>query len=143
MNQEVKIQQEFRVSDKELWKAITDKEVMKNWYFDLEEFKPEVGFEFEFWGESETRKYLHFCKITEVKKGKRICYTWKYDQIPGSTLVCFEINPLPKNRSELILRHSGFETFPPEMNELKAENFEIGWTQIIKTSLKNFLEKKN
>ncbi|HSH18897.1 MAG TPA: hypothetical protein VLA03_00500 [Draconibacterium sp.] len=30
------------------WKAITVKEEMKKWYFDLEEFIPEVGFEFSF-----------------------------------------------------------------------------------------------
>ena len=29
-----------------VWKAITDKNEMKQWYFDLAEFKPEVGFEF-------------------------------------------------------------------------------------------------
>jgi uncharacterized protein YndB with AHSA1/START domain len=33
-----------------VWKAITDKNEMKHWYFDLEEFKPEVGFEFQFYG---------------------------------------------------------------------------------------------
>ena len=34
-----------------VWQAITDKDKMKKWYFDLEEFKPEVGFEFQFYGE--------------------------------------------------------------------------------------------
>ena len=33
-----------------VWKAITDKDDMKQWYFDLAEFKPEVGFEFQFKG---------------------------------------------------------------------------------------------
>ena len=33
-----------------LWKAITDKDEMKQWYFDLEEFKAEPGFKFSFTG---------------------------------------------------------------------------------------------
>ena len=33
-----------------VWKAITDKDEMKNWYFDLAEFKAEIGFSFEFSG---------------------------------------------------------------------------------------------
>jgi len=36
-----------------VWKAITNKADMKKWYFDLAEFKPEVGFEFQFLGGAE------------------------------------------------------------------------------------------
>ncbi len=31
-----------------IWKALTDRNEVKSWYFDLAEFKPEVGFEFSF-----------------------------------------------------------------------------------------------
>ena len=31
-----------------VWKALTDVDQMRQWYFDLREFKPEVGFEFSF-----------------------------------------------------------------------------------------------
>ena len=41
-----------------VWKAITDKEDMKHWYFDFAEFKPEVGFEFQFYGESSKETML-------------------------------------------------------------------------------------
>ncbi len=33
-----------------VWQAITDKDQMKQWYFDIAGFKPEVGFEFSFSG---------------------------------------------------------------------------------------------
>jgi uncharacterized protein YndB with AHSA1/START domain len=36
-----------------VWKTITDKDDMKKWYFDIAEFKPEVGFEFQFEGGNE------------------------------------------------------------------------------------------
>jgi uncharacterized protein YndB with AHSA1/START domain len=142
MKQEVKIRQQFKAKVSEVWKSITDKNEMKGWYFELEEFIPEVGFEFKFWGESETRKYLHLCRVTEVIEGSKICYTWEYDKIPGTTVVCFEIHPISGNTGELVLTHSGFETFPEEMNELVPANFEKGWKHIIGTSLKDYLDKK-
>ena len=33
-----------------IWKAITDKDEMKKWYFDFTEFTAEIGFEFQFYG---------------------------------------------------------------------------------------------
>ena len=54
---------------------------MKNWYFDLPEFKAELGFEFRFYGEGRNgEKYLHICTITEVYPGKN-------SHIPGDTMV--------------------------------------------------------
>ena len=31
-----------------VWRALTNRDEMKKWYFDLAEFKAEVGFEFQF-----------------------------------------------------------------------------------------------
>jgi len=60
-----------------VWKAITNKDQMKKWYFDLAEFKPEVGFEFQFHAGDEKKQWLHLCKITEVAAGKKLTYSWK------------------------------------------------------------------
>ena len=49
-----------------VWKALTDVDQMRQWYFDLKEFKPEVGFEFEFVVEHEGTTYHHLCRVTEV-----------------------------------------------------------------------------
>ena len=122
-----------------IWKAITDKVEMKKWYFDLEEFIPEVGFEFNFWGGTEERQYLHNCKITEVIQGKKLCHTWSYDGIPGETILCFEIEAMDTGTS-LKLTHSGFETFPKDNPDLAPKNFDEGWTYILGTSLKSYLE---
>ena len=43
---------------------------MRQWYFDLKEFKPEIGFEFEFVVEHEGNTYHHLCKVTEVIPAK-------------------------------------------------------------------------
>lgn len=54
-----------------IWQAITDRNKMKEWYFDFEEFKPEPGFEFQFYGTgSKGEKYLHLCQVKEVIKEK-------------------------------------------------------------------------
>ena len=37
------IERSFNTTADELWQAITDNNKMKEWYFDLEEVKPEPG----------------------------------------------------------------------------------------------------
>ena len=66
-----------------VWTALTNVTEMRQWYFDLKEFKPEIGFEFEFVVEHEGNTYHHLCKITEVIPQKRIAYTWRYKGEPG------------------------------------------------------------
>ncbi|HEY8895376.1 MAG TPA: SRPBCC domain-containing protein, partial [Niastella sp.] len=57
----------------------------------------------------------------------------------GNSFVTFELYP-EGNGTRLKLTHEGLETFP--MNpDFAKKNFMEGWTQIIGTSLKEFLEK--
>ena len=74
----VTIERTFNAPVARVWKALTNADEMRVWYFDLKEFKPEVGFEFEFTVEHEGTKYHHLCKITEVIPQKKIAYTWRY-----------------------------------------------------------------
>ena len=112
---------------------------MKKWYFDLPEFKPVVGTEFQFTGgPDDGKKYLHLCKVVEVVEGKKIAYTWKYDGYAGESKVTFELFE-EGNKTRLKLTHEGLETFPADNKDLAKENFVAGWTEIIGTSLKNFL----
>ena len=47
------IERTYNAPVERVWKAITDMDQMKQWYFDFEEFKPEKGFEFQFYGGTE------------------------------------------------------------------------------------------
>jgi uncharacterized protein YndB with AHSA1/START domain len=132
------IERTYNASSDRVWKAITDKKEMKQWYFDLKEFKPEVGFEFSFLGGDE-KQYVHLCKVTEVIPGKKISYTWKYEGFEGCSEVSFELFP-EGNATRLKLTHAGLETFPP-IADFDKKNFVAGWTHIIGTSLKEYLEK--
>jgi uncharacterized protein YndB with AHSA1/START domain len=123
-----------------VWKALTDVEQMRQWYFDLKEFRPEVGFEFEFVVEHEGNHYHHLCKITEVIPQKKVAYTWRYEDEPGDSLVTFELTP-EGNKTKLRLTHDGLETFP-KTPAYARKNFEQGWNAIVGTELKRFVERK-
>ena len=123
-----------------VWKAITNKDDMKQWYFDLAEFKPEVGFTFEFHGGKDDRSYRHLCKITEVVPDKKLTYSWSYDGYPGQSFVSFELKD-NDGKTSVKLTHAGLDTFPKENPDFDAANFAEGWTYIIGQSLKQFVEK--
>jgi len=136
----VVIERTFNASIARVWKALTDVEDMRRWYFDLKEFKPEVGFEFEFTVEHEGFEYSHLCKIIEVIPQKKLAYTWRYKGHEGDSLVTLELSP-DGNKTRLKLTHTGIETFP-KTPAYARKNFETGWTTIIGTELKQFVERK-
>jgi len=133
------IERTYNAPVDKVWQAITDKDKMKQWYFDLKEFKPEVGFEFQFSGGSKEKSYLHLCKITEVITGRKLTHTWQYDGYPGKSFVTFELFP-EGDKTRLKLTHAGLETFPAEQ-DFSRESFTKGWTYIIGKSLPEYLEK--
>jgi uncharacterized protein YndB with AHSA1/START domain len=134
------IERTFEAPVAQVWQALTDVEQMRQWYFDLKEFKPEVGFEFEFVVEHEGVSYHHLCRVTEVIPQQRIAYTWRYKGEPGDSLVTFELFNEVKN-TRLKLTHAGIETFP-KTPAYARKNFETGWTAIIGSELKQFVERK-
>lgn len=140
-NTPIIIERTFNAPVYKVWAAITDKTKMKEWYFDLSEFKAEAGFEFQFYGEGkEGEKYLHLCTVQEAIVNKKLSYTWRYDGYEGNSLVSFELFS-EGDKTKLILTHSGLETFPATTNAFAKENFVEGWTHIINVSLKDYLEK--
>lgn len=137
----VVVERTYNASASKVWSALTNRDEMQAWYFELEDFQPEVGFEFSFTGTTEdNRPYLHLCKITEVIPEKRLSYTWKYDGLEGNSLVTFELFPEGKN-TRVRLTHSGLETFPANNPDMAPGNFFAGWTSILNESLKNYLDK--
>jgi len=135
----VVIERTFNAPVARVWKALTDVDEMRLWYFDLKEFNPEPGFEFEFIVEHEGMKYHHLCKITEVIPQRKIAYTWRYKGYEGDSLVTIELFA-EGDKTRLKLTHEGLETFP-KTPAFARKNFEAGWTNIIGSSLKEFVEK--
>jgi uncharacterized protein YndB with AHSA1/START domain len=125
-----------------VWDALTKSDQMKQWYFDIPGFKPEIGFEFQFTGEGKTgEKFLHLCRITEVIKYERLKHSWSYAGYDGESFVTFELFE-EEGKTRLKLTHEGLETFPvTATDDFAKANFEEGWTYITGVSLKEFLEK--
>lgn len=137
----VKIEVIYNANITKVWRAITNNSDIKQWYFPLAEFRPEVGFMFQFYGEGKKgNKYLHLCEITEVVDKKKLTYSWRYDNYPGNSLVTFELFEKEK-QTQLKLTHNGLETFPENNPDFALENFVAGWTYFTGTALKTFLEK--
>lgn len=122
-----------------VWRALTDKDNIKHWSFDIREFEPRAGFEFQFYGGDGKTRYLHRCRVTEATPGKRLAYTWRYEGYAGDSLVTFELFAEGK-KTRLRLTHAGLDTFPKLPAFAKA-NFGAGWTEIT-GSLKSFVETR-
>jgi uncharacterized protein YndB with AHSA1/START domain len=134
------IERTYDAPVEKVWEAITNKNQMKQWYFDIPAFKPEIGAEFEFTGTgTEGQEYHHLCKITEIETDRKLTYSWRYKGYDGNSFVTFELFP-EGSKTRLKLTHAGLETFPAEPAFAK-ENFVMGWTELIGTSLKKFVEK--
>lgn len=131
------IEQEFNAPIALVWRAITEPELMKKWYFDVSDFKAEVGCKFNFEGGEEDKRYNHLCEVLEVIPLEKLKYSWKYEGYRGLSFVTFELSSIgDKTRVKLI--HEGIETFTNP--DFARKNFIEGWKYLINESLKEYLE---
>ncbi len=142
MKAEITISRIFDADIALVWRALTEKELMKEWYFDLEKFEPEVGFRFEFkGGHEESIQYNHLCEITEVVFEKKLSYSWKYEGYEGISFVSFSLTS-ENDKTRLDFTHSGLSSFPMANPDFSIHNFEGGWSHFITSALPQFLLKK-
>lgn len=135
------VEKTFNAPAEKVWKAITDKDQMKQWYFDLDKFELKEGFVFKFAGQGkEGEEYIHVCTITEIIPKKKLQYSWTYEGYAGYSLVTFYLNEVD-GKTTVKLTHHGLETFPQETGAFARANFNEGWNHIIGIALPEFLEK--
>jgi uncharacterized protein YndB with AHSA1/START domain len=136
------VEQAFGASIERVWKAITDPEQMRQWYFEsIEEFRPEPGFETRFNVRNEGRDYPHLWRVTEVIPNRRIAYEWQYPGFPGDSAVVWELAETGSG-TRLRLTHSGVETFPQEDPAFSRESCQAGWQYFLGNRLKAFIDKQ-
>ncbi len=144
MNQEknpVIVEQSFHVTVGQLWKAISELDLMKKWFFEnIESFSPEVGFETQFNVQSGERDFMHLWKLTDVVPLEKLVYSWKYEGYEGESFVCFETF-ISETGSCLRLTHTVTESFPQSIPEFTRENCLGGWKYFICDRLKSFLNE--
>ena len=115
-----------------VWKAITTKEEMKQWCFDIKDFEPVVGYEFRFSGGKDGESFVHICVVKEVIEHKKLSYSWSYESMPDIvTLVTIELFEESSKLTRVKLTHEGVDKFPQDKNFARG-NFESGWTEISK-----------
>lgn len=140
-SQPLVLEQTYKASPEKVWRAITEKEQMKQWYFDLDAFRAEPGFEFSFPGQGHKgENYIHRCKILEVVEMKKLSYSWAYEGYQGYSVVTFELFP-EGDGTRLRLTHSGLDSFPADNPDFAKRSFNGGWTELVTRLLKNFVEK--
>lgn len=137
------VEQTFNAPIAAVWKAITDAEQMRQWFFEpMEDFEPEPGFETRFNVHNEGQDYLHVWNITEVVPEKRIAYEWRYEGLPGNSIVIWELSEIPDG-TKLVLTHEVHEPFPKDDPAFSRESGLAGWEYFIQQSLKAFLERQS
>jgi uncharacterized protein YndB with AHSA1/START domain len=128
------IERTFDAPVARVWKALTDVDEIGRWSFTVSDFKPEPGRDFSFYGETETRRYLHLCRITEIIPERKLAYSWRYEDIIGISHVSFELFP-EGDKTRLRLTHEGLENLAHAGPDFVRSNFEAGWTAILDKGL--------
>ena len=133
------VEQPFSVQPDVVWQAITNPDLMRRWYFEqIEDFRPEVGFETQFDIEVGGRIFRHQWKVTDVVPGKSITYTWRYEGFPGLGTTEWKISKTDEG-TKLVLTSTGIESFSQDIPEFTRERGQAGWEYFIRQRLPNFL----
>lgn len=141
MNTPIIVQYKINAPVEKVWKALTDKNEMKSWYFDIQDFEPEVGNVFNFYEPGGENKYHHQGEILEIIPHQKLKHSWSYpDFSDQKTTVTWELSP-EENGTLVKLTHEGIENFKDLGDSFSRESFTGGWNAIIGQSLKKYLEK--
>jgi len=138
----VVVEQRFEASIEAVWKAISQIDEMKIWYFaDIPDFKAEIGFETQFTVKSGGRDFLHQWKVTEVVPLKKVVYQWRYAQYDGQATVGFELQP---DEAGTRLTVSVYTTvdFPVDIPEFTEESCRSGWEYFIQQRLQLYFASR-
>ena len=124
-----------------VWKAITDMNELRKWFFDITDFEPLPDAQFIFNAGGENKKLDHVCTLKEVEENKRLSYTLCFNELPGEeSLVSFELFDEGNDVTRLRLTHSGLEGFTADRVFTK-DDFNGGWELLIKESIKEYIEQ--
>jgi uncharacterized protein YndB with AHSA1/START domain len=136
------VEQSFNHPANTVWKAITEPERMRKWFFEnIPDFEPIEGFETRFNVHSGERNFEHRWRLTEVIDYQKIVYQWSYTEYEGEGRVSFEL--IPRGNATLLrLTNTGLESFPREIPEFSRESCRAGWEYFISQNLTEYLNNQ-
>jgi uncharacterized protein YndB with AHSA1/START domain len=125
-----------------VWDAITNKEKMKQWYFDIPDFNPVVGTVFDWMaGPPGGKQWLHRGRILEVVPERKLAHSWHFPGYVGEAITEWELTKVDERTTKLNFKFKIVIPFDVKEDALRRKNFLQGWTEIIGNSLSAFLEK--
>lgn len=140
----IKIDRVFNASTALLWKALTDNEKLKQWYFDFEgNFRAEVGHVFEWTAndEDECNEWLHRGEVLEVVENKKLVHSWSFPGYAGEAVLTWELVEQGAEKTLLKMSFDFLEPFDPNEEALHRRNFVAGWNELINTNLANYINQ--
>jgi len=141
MNTPITVQYKINAPVEKVWNALTDKNKMKSWYFDIQDFTLQVGKEFNFYEPGEEKKYHHQCHILEIIPNEKLKHTWSYPELSDAvTTVTWELQK--EDIGTLVtLTHENVESFEGLGENFSKASFTEGWNKIIGKSMKEYVKK--
>lgn len=143
--QTFKIEKKYNAPIAMVWQTITNRAMMKEWYFDFaEDFKLETSAVFEWTaGDTEDKQWLHRGKMLEIIPDEKLVHTWEYPGFSGTSTLNWNLSKVDDTTTKVTLIHEFTIPFDSSVAELKRENFELGWNHLINISLQEYLTQRN
>lgn len=142
MKDQIELSVVVKASTIELWHALTDTDELDNWWGDGIILEPKVGGRFqEKWEDDEGKSQVASGKVIALKKEKSITFTWTEKMWPKSAVTecTYEISEAGAGKSQLTVRHRGWETLPEALRGQALKDFKTGWSFHLK-ELKEYLD---
>lgn len=124
-----------------VWKAISTKEDLAQWFHASGDFVLEEGRTFHMDVTHEGKDYLHTITITEIIPEKKLGLNWHINGDAGETHVTYELKKAGEE-TKVKVTHSGFDKIADAEAAQKNRNgYNGGWEHVLNVLLKEFLEK--
>lgn len=141
MHEIVVVKQKLDAPVEKVWAALTDKNQMKEWYFDIPDFELSVHGEFNFFEPGDAKKFHHHGEILEVIPNEKLKHTWSYPEFSKEkTIVKWRLEK-DGDGTVVTLMHKGLENLDHLGNDFRRDSFEEGWNEIVSKNLKEFVER--
>ena len=140
-SQPIVVEQVYQAAPERVWKALTVRDEMVEWYFDgIPDFTPEVGFETRFMVSTGEREFDHIWTVTEVAEHRRIAYRWRYGNYEGDGHVTFDLTPAGDGTKLSVTAEVREPFLPADLLEFQRESGVEGWKYFLQGQLKSYLD---
>ncbi|WP_437921356.1 SRPBCC family protein [Sphingobacterium sp. LRF_L2] len=137
------VERTYSASPQSIWEALTEKDKLAIWYFEIPNFELQKGAEFDFYESKGGNNFHYRIKILEFKPRELLRYSWSHpSESKGSSIVTWYLTPRG-NATAVRIVHEGIENFSDAGEFFGRARFEKGWDIILGSSLAHFLEDNN